>query len=393
MSDPDGLLGRVGAPVCFAVELTPEQHRLAAERRLSLQELVAGAKSGPQIPVQFEPTKPGGHAGRLWWLMPPRAAGLRTFVLEEHRIPWANSMRSMAAATGRWNIRGPEGPILSYHYQINEPGEVLDRVTADNRKYARARSDYIHPLYGFHGQELTKDWPLDHPHHRGIYWAWPEVDYHGERGDLHALQRVFARPTGKCVAQSGPLFAQIDAENQWLWEDREPIVRERAIIRAWELLRRDVRIIDLEFHFTALKDDVAIARRETKLYGGLNIRLAAVQDQRIEFHSDPPDAQPRMAWAGLYGIFPDGLQSSGLEVFQRQTNPDYPGDWVKYPELNWFQPTFPASGTRYVLKKDATLVLQFRLRVLSGGRAPVVSAEDECRAFQSTPPEPLSPAR
>lgn len=393
INDPDGLLGRIEAPVCSPVNLTPEQRRAAAEHRLRLQEMVAGAKRGPQIMVQFEPTDPARGAGRLWWLMPPGTGGQRAFAVEEGGLPFASGMQAKKdLATGRWNIREAGKPVLGYNYQTNEPGDVLERVSADNRKYARARSDYIHPLYGPDGEELTKDWSLDHPHQRGLYWAWPEVDYHGERGDLHALQRVFARPTGQCAALSGPLFARIDAENQWLWEDQEAIVRERAIIRAWRA-GPGGRIIDLEFQFTALKDDVAIARRETKLYGGLNIRLAAVQDQRIDFHTDPPEAQPRMAWAGLYGGFPGGQRPVRLEVFQRQTNPDYPGDWVKYPELNWFQPTFPAFGTRYVLKKDATLVLQFRLRLRWTTDAPAVTSKDEWRAYHATPTEPLSPAR
>jgi hypothetical protein len=91
-------------------------------------------------------------------------------------------------ATGQFELSEAGKPVLRYNYQTNDPGEVLARVKADDRKYARARSDYIHPLYGLDGQELTKDWPLEHPHHRGIYWAWPEVDYRGERGDLHALR-------------------------------------------------------------------------------------------------------------------------------------------------------------------------------------------------------------
>jgi len=120
------------------------------------------------------------------------------------------------------------------------------------------------------------------------------------------------------------------------------------------------RFIDLEFHFTALKDDVALARRGTDKYGGLNIRLAAAQDQEIVFHTDPAGTAWRGAWADLSGVFPDGKEA-GLAVFQAPGNPDYPGDWIKYPELNWFQPTFPAAGARYVLKKDQPLVLKFRL--------------------------------
>ena len=292
-------------------------------------------------------------------------------------------------ASGHWSITENGKPVLRYNYGTNEPGAVLEKVTEGNRKYAQARSDYIHPLYGPDGEELTKDWSVDHPHHRGIYWAWPEVEFQGERGDLHALQRVFARPTGQCAGKSGPTFAQIEAENLWLWEDKEPIVRERAFIRAW---RADAggRNIDLEFHFTALKDGVTVARRETKLYGGLNVRLAAVKDQRIDFFADQADAKPRMAWADLFGTFAEGKRPVGLTIFQRQSNPDYPGDWVKFPELNWFQPTFPAAGTRYPLKKDRPLVLQYRLRIRWNGGASSAGLAEQWRAYHALDDQILS---
>ena len=37
------------------------------------------------------------------------------------------------------------------------------------------RAGYIHPLYGLDGQTLTEDFPIDHRHHRGIFWAWHQV--------------------------------------------------------------------------------------------------------------------------------------------------------------------------------------------------------------------------
>ncbi|MGE5295317.1 MAG: DUF6807 family protein [Solirubrobacterales bacterium] len=266
--------------------------------------------------------------------------------------------------TGQYLICDRDKPVLQYNYQTVEPGEVLAKVHPDNVKYARPRSDYIHPLYGLDGEELTLDWPVDHPHHRGIYWAWPEVDYRGQQGDLHALQRVFARPTGQCVTQDGPDYAQINAENLWRWDDQEPIVREWAVIRAWRSTEAG-RLIDLEFHFTALKDEVAIARRGTSHYGGLNVRLASVKNQEIRFHSDPAEASPRRAWSELSGIF-SGEAVTGLTVFQSPSNPEYPGDWVQYPEINWLQPTFPSAGTRYVLKPGQPLVLKFRLWIHAG---------------------------
>ena len=50
-----------------------------------------------------------------------------------------------------------------------------------------------------------------------------------------------------------------------------------------------------------------------------------------------------------------------LTVFEKADNPDYPGDYVHYPDIQWFQPTFPKKGTRFVLKKDDVLTLRFQL--------------------------------
>ena len=296
--------------------------------------------------------------------------------------------------TGQYMIREGGKPVLRYNYQAIAPGDLLAKIQEANLKYARARSDYIHPLYGLNGEELTLDWPVDHPHHRGIYWAWPEVDYRGQRGDLHALQRVFARPTGQCTTQDGPDCARIEAENLWRWEDQEPIVRELAVICAWRSAPVG-RFIDLEFHFTALKDEVALARRETKLYGGLNIRLAPVKEQEIRFVNDSPGATPGRAWGELSGIF-SGAGVTGLAVFQSPSNPDYPGDWIQYPEINWLQPTFPAAGTRYVLKLGQPLILKFRLWIHAGKASESGLAEvwtDWVNSSQSTSPQTTNPNR
>ncbi len=361
--DAEGTAAKCSAPVSIPVDLTGFSEAALRAKQFRLTSLgTATPGQASEIAAQFDAHVPGSTLGTLRWLMPPGPAGQRQFILKEDASHIPSLMRVRRdEATGQFDMSQAGKPVLRYNYQTNEPGELLAKVSPDNRKYARARCDYIHPLYGLDGQELTKDWSVDHPHHRGIYWAWPEVDYRGERGDLHALQRVFSRPTGNCTVKEGPVCALIDAENLWRWEDQEPIVRERTLIRAWSAGTTG-RFIDLEFHLSALKDDVALARRGMEHYGGLNIRLASVQNQEIVFHTDPPATPSRSAWAELSGVFSGGRKAS-LAVFQAPTNPDYPGDWIKYPELNWFQPTFPAGGTRYVLKKGQPLVLRYRLWV------------------------------
>jgi len=234
--------------------------------------------------------------------------------------------------------------------------------------YAIPRSDYIHPLYGLKGEILTDDWPdAGHPHHRGIFWSWPEVNYGTKRGDIYALQTVFARPTGKLKFISGSVYAEIDAENLWMWEDEEPIVRENAIIRVYRSTSNN-RVIDLTIKLLALKDSVTIATRFTNSYGGLNVRMQSSESQDISYFTDKDNSKPIRAWSDLNGIFAGNNSASGLMVLQHKDTPEYPGDWVQYPNLAWVQPTFPTSGTRYPISTEIPLVLRYRLIIHTGGK-------------------------
>lgn len=265
-----------------------------------------------------------------------------------------------------YEITDGDRPVLRYNYQVLQlPKGYMERVPANARIYAVPRCDYIHPLYGPKGEVLTDDWVSDHPHHRGIYWAWPEVDWQNHRGDLHALQHVFARPTGKIETAHGADSAQITAENEWQWENGTPIVRETAVIRAGRPTAQG-RPIDLTFRFTAIGDDVKVARRGTNAYGGLNVRLSPAANEQIEPFCDPATASPRRSWAQRTGVPNGGKDVVGLTILQSKSNPDYPGDWVQYPPIHWIQPTFPTAGTRWTISKDRPLELRFRLWITEG---------------------------
>lgn len=292
------------------------------------------------------------------------------------------------AESGQIDIFDGTQPVLRYNYKtVPAPERFLEELPAehrvDARKYGRPRSNYIHPLYGLNGEQLTADWNKDHPHHRGIYWAWPEVQYKGQMGDLHALQRVFARPTGRITLRHEENFAEIEAESRWMWEDKMPIVHELATIRAWQVGQHG-RNIDLMFRITALKDDVSIARRETTSYGGLNIRLAPVDELNLSHYADTTAAKTRHAWQSATGIWSGTKSPLSLYVVEHAENPHYPGDYVQFPDLPWFQPTFPRAGTRYALENGKPLVLRYRLWIRVGDAPSKEDARAQWKAFNST---------
>lgn len=270
---------------------------------------------------------------------------------------------------------------IYYDEYLKAHPELERNDTTTSSIYSVPRSDYIHPLYGLEGEMLTSDWPDGgHPHHRGIFWAWPEVKYGDLLGDIYALQRVFARPSGKVKYTSGPDYAEVDAENIWMWEEEIELVRENAIIRVYRATP-DSRIIDLTVKLLALEDSVTLATRFTNSYGGLNIRMQSPEEQDITYHTDDAGSEPLRAWSDFSGFFKGNESKSGLMVLQHKENPEYPGAWRDYPDLAWVQPTFPTPETRYLLSTDETLVLRFRLIIHSGGRLPETTYMESWDAY------------
>ena len=394
IDDAHGVLGATKAPVSIEVKLNKDQLAAAKEGRLGLIDQSAGSKN--LIPVQLDYFSEG-TLSRLVLMMPEGQPGLRNFKLLENPSPFKEVMEASLDSKGQVLINQEGDRVMHYNYKtiyekdvVRNSDEILEHHIRSERDtfvttsiYAVPRSDYIHPLYGLGGEMLTRDWPAGgHPHHRAIFWAWPEVEYGSERGDIYALQKVFARPTGNISYTGGAVCAQIKAENLWMWEDQEPIVYEHVVINIYRSSPMS-RIIDLTIKLDALEDSITIATRNTDSYGGLNLRMQTPQNQEISYHTDMSDASPLRNWSDFNGIFEGRESASGLMVIQHRDNPEYPGKWQEYPNLAWVQPTFPTPGSRYPLRKDASLVLNYRLIVHEGGKPSRIISEMRWDAYHS----------
>lgn len=394
IEDESGALGKTNAPVSVEVRLNKHQVTAAKEGRLGLINASADSKNEDLIPAQLDSTEEGAKS-LLVMMLPDGGPGPHQFKLVEGDFPLGDVMKATMDPRGQVIIEEAGKKVLQYNYKtiyekdvVRLEDETLEKHTRTETDtfvttsiYAVPRSDYIHPLYGLEGEMLTRDWPEGgHPHHRAIFWAWPEVEYGSEQGDIYALQRVFARPTGTIKYIGGPVFAQIVANNIWMWDNTEPIVREQAIIRVYRATS-SARLIDLTIKLVAIKDSITIATRNTDSYGGLNLRMMTPESQEISYFTDEVGEKPRRAWSDFNGIFEGNEVASGLMVLQHRNNPDYPGDWVEYPELAWVQPTFPASGSRYPLSTGKSLILRYRLIVHAGGKPEINISEERWDAY------------
>lgn len=209
-------------------------------------------------------------------------------------------------------------PVFAYnHGVIRHAGAPADR----------ARSTYIHPLYGLDGEVLTDDFPRDHYHHRGLFWAWPHVKVGEAHHDLWMLKGVrqeFARWLAR--RSDGP-EAVLGVENGWFVGDRK-VMAEQAWFRVHPASATG-RAIDVEFMWTPVDEPVTLAGAEGKSYGGLTLRFATNRSTVITTPlGNRPEDLPmtRLPWADLSGEFAKG--PAGAAILIAPSHPDFPPMWL-----------------------------------------------------------------
>jgi hypothetical protein len=139
------------------------------------------------------------------------------------------------------------------------------------------RINYIHPLHSAAGAVITEDGPPDHPHQRGVYWAWRRILIDGVRvADGWVGEGLSFEVTRRMALDRTDGSAQIDARLLWrvpLAGQPTDVVAESSRITVYPLVD-GLRRVDLEVRLRALRRGVAIAGTDDeKGYGGISLRF------------------------------------------------------------------------------------------------------------------------
>ena len=212
-------------------------------------------------------------------------------------------------------------PVFVYnHGVIGKEGVPADR----------ARSSYVHPLYGLDGEILTDDFPPDHYHHRGLFWAWPHVKIGGAEyslWDLRGIRHQFVRWLEK--KQGSLTGATLAVENGW-YTGTEQVVLERIRLLVHPATG-DSRAIDMACEWIPLKGPLTLTGAEGKSYGGLTLRFAPGTNTAITIPSgltkkDLP--MTNLPWADLTRLWTAEKKTSGASIFVHPSHPDFPPQWL-----------------------------------------------------------------
>jgi hypothetical protein len=242
-----------------------------------------------------------------------------------------------------------------------------------------ARSNYFHPLYDLDGNVLTEDFPKDHIHHRGIFWAWHQVRINGT-----SVQDQWVNRDSFWAVREAETGA--DAGSAWLalrvaWESprftdsrgqRRPFVEERSVTRVHRS-EGAIRRIDFHQRLTALVDGVEIGGSEdAKGYGGFSYRVVMPPDIRftgaqgavtpIENAVSP---SPWMDLSGSYGA----PGRSGLTVLTHPSTTGYPQSWILRARGSMQNAVYPGRQPA-TIPRDRPVVLRYRIVLHRGELAP-----------------------
>lgn len=232
------------------------------------------------------------------------------------------------------------------------------------------RASYVHPLYSLSGSVITEDFPEDHPHHHGVYFAWHQIVLNGQPvADGWTSENISFEVADAQIEKEREAVA-ILSEVHW----KSPLNRQDPEVIAEERLKITVhpsgdrlRVIDFDMTLTPMKEGLAIGGSDDeKGYGGFSLRLKLPDD--IQFSSEGKQVEPKVTsvnagpWMDFTGSF-DGkaAPASGVLVFNHPSNPGSPQPWILRKEKSMQNVAFP--GRHPVVLKSQGLRLRYRVIV------------------------------
>ena len=198
-----------------------------------------------------------------------------------------------------------------------------------------SRTNYCHPVYGLDGTVITEDFPADHLHHRGIFWAWHQV-YVGDTpmGDMWACQDFAWDIHTVRILEPEESSAALQARVYWKssqWKQAAaPFAEETVTIRVHQAAH-ETRLIDFDIEIRALEPGLRLGgSNDVKGYGGFSTRIVLPPDIRMSDPNGPVTPQntavPAGYWMNFSATFGDA--ASSVAILVHPAHPGHPRQWI-----------------------------------------------------------------
>ncbi len=259
------------------------------------------------------------------------------------------------------------------------------------------RANYIHPLYDLDGNVLTEDFPADHKHHRGIFWAWHQVligDKH--IGDQWACKNFeWDHIDSECTANKDGTYS-VRVKVQWKSPDwmkggkqikQIPIAEEDVTVRVHPASKTH-RMIDFDIRLLALVPKLRIGGSNNKKgYGGFSLRIKDPLELRLRGKSGDVKAKTTAVDAGKWlEISNKDDKHNRVIVLNHKSHPSFPPKWILRNHAKSMQNVvYPGQHPVPVsADPDKPLTLRYRV-IIHRGEADTKTIETWQAEYEATP--------
>lgn len=243
------------------------------------------------------------------------------------------------------------------------------------REYSRC--NYIHPLYGPDGTRLTEDFPADHLHHRGVFWAWHQILIKGkpvsDGWELKNFQQKVSDLEFRLEKGIGLLITTVEWKSP-LWKNgSEAYLKEKTIITIHPKTG-NYRRIDFEIQLKALVDYLSVGGSDDeKGYSGFSVRLKLPTDVKFTGENGLVEPVNTAVEAGnsmnINGSFLNSSKKGGVIILSDPQNPSPSSNWILRKTASMQNAAFP--GRQPIsIPFDQPLVLKYSLLVYQGEMNP-----------------------
>lgn len=248
--------------------------------------------------------------------------------LLDHQVKIAKTSQSL-------EVTKDNKPVLSY--------QIAEKLPEGKTPYYK-RGAFIHPLYSPNGKILSDDFPEGHMHQHGLFFAFVNTIFKGEKLDFwNQQQETGTIQFSKLINyKSGPVFGQFQTEQDHISLKHGVVLKERWVVTIYNT---EPYRIDIQTTLKNVSTDTLFIQDHR--YGGMAFRATKAWNKEDPIHFQNAsnfytnEAKNRAAanhsrplWSALTGLI-EG-QNAGVALFGHPTNFRYPEPIRIHPEMPYF---------------------------------------------------------
>ncbi|HEY0551246.1 MAG TPA: PmoA family protein [Verrucomicrobiae bacterium] len=329
--------------------------------------LVADGGKGDAVAVQHEANGPA------WFIARDVPRGTK----KTYRFAKMDSPNVVEARTGAGTVTLRAFDKTAFVYRTEQTELPPGRP---DLKPIYQRGGYLHPVLSPGGKQVTDDYPVNHKHHHGIWFAWTHTEFEGRTPDFWNMGDGKGFVEFKSLDQtwSGPVHAGFVSQHRQMdttlkGEKPKTALLERWVVKLYAMgsqTKQTYFVFDMEITDTCAHGPVKLPQYR---YGGIGVRgnwawngkdkLNFLNSEGVTDRSKGDEGQTVGRWAHMGGMVDGGL--TGIAVLGHPDN-------VRAPQPQRIHPTepflnlAPQQAGEVEITPEQPLTLRYRFVVADG---------------------------